>query len=528
MLEGLDAIDWTVLEHAYGPATDVPGMIRALGSTDERVRERAFHEAYGNIFHQGTRYTATPKAIPFLIELASRPDAPQLGGLLGLITHCVAAYFSPTAGPQTSSGTLWGEVARPMTDYGETKQILADCEHAAEGAVPLCLALIRHPDAEVRAAACKLLAALHAYAARYDVLPRLRWVLGTDNDPWVRATAAFAVSHLMPMPDSVLLEGIAREDRDPLVRVVATLGCVRRGHATSDMPPALLSWLSDTALSERYAKLPFPSDDLPGDIAALLPELGQFVLHAALPTLIEHLAHAQGFGVVGILEAALTATFGRTPPPANAAQLTADQRLVLETIAHSHGFWEIGNAMSVLLERGLPSYRDAMAEYLGIEVTEDLFARGLELNDAGDLDGAAEAFARARETMVGAGAERARHNLIAVLQGLGRYDQALAIVQERPARSREDYYELGLAQVKAGKYPESIASITRVLADEPDHALAHYTIACAYALGGATDQAISAVERAIACDPGLARDIAADSDFTNVRSDPRFKRLVGG
>lgn len=30
LLDGLDEVDWGSLHHAYGPATDVPGLLRAL------------------------------------------------------------------------------------------------------------------------------------------------------------------------------------------------------------------------------------------------------------------------------------------------------------------------------------------------------------------------------------------------------------------------------------------------------------------------------------------------------------------
>ena len=62
MLETLDAVDWTALEHAYGEATDVPDILRALASRDERVRDQAFREAYGTIYHQGTRYSSTSRS----------------------------------------------------------------------------------------------------------------------------------------------------------------------------------------------------------------------------------------------------------------------------------------------------------------------------------------------------------------------------------------------------------------------------------------------------------------------------------
>jgi hypothetical protein len=39
MLEGLDAIHWAELLHAYGPATDVPDLIRSLLSDDPQLIE---------------------------------------------------------------------------------------------------------------------------------------------------------------------------------------------------------------------------------------------------------------------------------------------------------------------------------------------------------------------------------------------------------------------------------------------------------------------------------------------------------
>ena len=49
MLEGLEAIDWARLGHAYGSAKDVPGLLRALASPQRKRRTRALHALYGNI-----------------------------------------------------------------------------------------------------------------------------------------------------------------------------------------------------------------------------------------------------------------------------------------------------------------------------------------------------------------------------------------------------------------------------------------------------------------------------------------------
>jgi hypothetical protein len=59
-LVGLDDVPWDAVEHAYGPATDVPGRLRELtGSRAEQ--QHALYELHGDIWHQGTVYEATEK-----------------------------------------------------------------------------------------------------------------------------------------------------------------------------------------------------------------------------------------------------------------------------------------------------------------------------------------------------------------------------------------------------------------------------------------------------------------------------------
>ncbi|CAH0042531.1 unnamed protein product, partial [Clonostachys rhizophaga] len=51
-------------------------------SPDEDTHERALYSLYGSICHQGSRYTSTPLAIPFLYRLIDSPDTPARGELL--------------------------------------------------------------------------------------------------------------------------------------------------------------------------------------------------------------------------------------------------------------------------------------------------------------------------------------------------------------------------------------------------------------------------------------------------------------
>lgn len=91
VLPGLDTVDWASLDHAYGEATDTPKWLQALchaaassssssssngndfavaGTTatgaSYTVVDEAFAELDASITHQGSRYTASCAAVPFV------------------------------------------------------------------------------------------------------------------------------------------------------------------------------------------------------------------------------------------------------------------------------------------------------------------------------------------------------------------------------------------------------------------------------------------------------------------------------
>jgi hypothetical protein len=74
MRERLEQVDWSRLGHAYGDASDVPRMTRALASPDKAVGDQAWDDLFASVRHQGRVYTATPEVVPFLIELLDEPS----------------------------------------------------------------------------------------------------------------------------------------------------------------------------------------------------------------------------------------------------------------------------------------------------------------------------------------------------------------------------------------------------------------------------------------------------------------------
>jgi hypothetical protein len=78
MLDGLDAVDWSALEHAYGAATDLPELLRQAATESAEEAEEALRELYGCIMHQGTVYPATAAAVPFLDIVLAAPAIPRI------------------------------------------------------------------------------------------------------------------------------------------------------------------------------------------------------------------------------------------------------------------------------------------------------------------------------------------------------------------------------------------------------------------------------------------------------------------
>lgn len=109
MLEGLDAVPWAQLRHAYDTAEDVPGLLREVDAGDAEARSDAITTLFGNVWHQGDVYEATPHAVPFLAEIAACDSVPtdaraSIGLLIIEIAHRGPAMYDipPAVDPDLS------------------------------------------------------------------------------------------------------------------------------------------------------------------------------------------------------------------------------------------------------------------------------------------------------------------------------------------------------------------------------------------------------------------------------------------
>ena len=367
MLEGLKEIDWSLLTHAFGPADDVPAFLRTLAADDAAARDGALEALYANICHQGTRYPATARAMPFLVEIieAARPRDTQK--VLMLAANCVAGFFSPVSGPFNGSGPAW----KPAP-ASEQQALLLQIEHAAAAGIPAALKILECDHARSRASAAYFLACFRTCEPKQKISERLGQQLSRESNLSARATIVFALGEVLPLgSDGPLLE-IFRTDKGPLVRLIAAMMLARRTHAPAEVEDALCQALEPRArLDAEYQKLPWQPEGLVGDVAATVAALGAQAAGRVLPLLQARLAKVNTFDAVNLLEAALAAALGGEQAPKEGSGLTAPQRELLSTLARNTAFWTIGNALNALGGRGLPSMREELAAYLGVTVQRD-------------------------------------------------------------------------------------------------------------------------------------------------------------
>ncbi|MFF5634399.1 PBS lyase [Streptomyces sp. NPDC012825] len=244
MLTGIEEVDWASLGHAYGPADDVPELLRGLASADPAERETALDGMYGAVHHQGDVYDSTLACIPFLLELVADPGVQDRGPLVELLTSIGGIELD-------------GEEEEEMGEHpGENGEFIPAANYAMAAAAiaagaDVFLGLVTDPDPEVRLAAPCALASLHPEPAR--VLTLLRERLTVERDTEVRLALVAAVGQLALRHASLRAETVdwlgwlARAAQDPGLRLAAL--AQRARCAPGEIPDDVVPWV--TALLEE-------------------------------------------------------------------------------------------------------------------------------------------------------------------------------------------------------------------------------------------------------------------------------------
>ncbi|MER6612640.1 PBS lyase [Streptomyces xantholiticus] len=266
MFAGIDEVEWASLEHAYGPADDVPALLRGLASADPAERESALDGMYGAVHHQGDVYDSTLACIPFLMELVADPAVRDRGGIVELLT---------SIGGIDLDGD---DELDPEDEEFEDAANYAMAASAVTAGADVFLGLLADPDRGVRLAAPLALATLHNDPVR--VLRLLRARLDAEQDTEVRlacleAAGRIALRHQGLQPEVVdLLTGLSQAAYSAGLRLAALAQLARcaPGALPSDVVPGvtgLLRELRTQPVASTPASERLPSPTLLGELRQL-------------------------------------------------------------------------------------------------------------------------------------------------------------------------------------------------------------------------------------------------------------------
>ncbi|MFG2947145.1 hypothetical protein [Streptomyces adustus] len=267
----LDHVQWHDLTHAYGPAADVPELIRALYDDEESAAE-AIDELYGTIYHQGTVYDASAPAVPFLAHAVLHAPGKRDELLMML---AVLADHEPTAvdSPRWSGGptaAICAELCRVLPDL---LPCLGDDERAVRRAAIRTVAAVADLiPARLRDRVVEGLDALYAE----DPVPAVRADALVALDRFGRRTAA--LDH--PLPEVRLTAALLGLERSvppyaaELVEVVAEDGPETGGE--DDFP-----WSDTSTQDERLTRLLTRDPDSGLTVAARWIAAGDHASHGS-------------------------------------------------------------------------------------------------------------------------------------------------------------------------------------------------------------------------------------------------------
>ncbi|GAA3207211.1 HEAT repeat domain-containing protein [Dactylosporangium siamense] len=399
MLEGLSGVPWAKLEHAYGPAADVPDLIRALASVDAPAREEALFRLYSNIFHQGTRYQASAYAVPFLLELLASPRTPDRAQIMELLASLAIGYdeaWLPDSFPVASyrERAVGGDrmlVASPVAsgaedddgsyrnlvppDESQQEQLFADVElvvyDAVRSGVPLyCALLTEEHESDLRVAAAYALSWFPEDAG--TSAGPLTYAAG-DPDAAVAATALVALGQVgADDPFAARIVRAALTDDRDLVRWAAAVALARLHGAAAEPAVAaeLLAWTAggDPGRSE----IPYLEGDVCGYAGLALRQLDGGHAGAVFDALLARTPAVDGVAALTVVGEALRRAFPAGPVAEDVtfAVLDQPQQRLLRILAENPTTWELdgfamfGNFSSMVGGYRLPGDAEAMRTFV--------------------------------------------------------------------------------------------------------------------------------------------------------------------
>ncbi|MBX7242734.1 MAG: HEAT repeat domain-containing protein [Bacteroidia bacterium] len=385
MLEQLYTIDWAKLKHAYGSAAGVPGDIWGLISPDAKEREQALYNLYGNIFHQGTRYEATPYAIPFLLELIESEFTENKHEIISLLVNLALGYeeeYLPEGiNPEQFRKELM-EMDANMTDeqrinaekYGYSPTALIYCYDFVKKGIPVLLKCLKNEDENVRKAAVYAIS-WFPEEAEITVPPILEALSKIEGEIEI-ANAVLGVGLLSKQSSkSVDLSSVypyLKSDLE-LVRICSAIAFAKNPMEEKVLEILIEGIKSDANLNYVEGML-FNEGRISGYAGTTLSKYGKSEKEKIIPVLCQVLESVNAYQSLDITASILSILNEKRTKPIKeekAEDLDSLEIMALNAICE-HGGWTIGtsgfvNYFQLLRSAGIPDSKEKLKKFLNNE-----------------------------------------------------------------------------------------------------------------------------------------------------------------
>jgi hypothetical protein len=391
MLEGLNKVDWANLEHAYGEASDVPELIRSLASKDEEERKNALWELYGNIFHQGTRYEATPYAIPFIFELIRDPQVLDKASLIKFTVDLALGYpeaFLPK-GPNVEDWLIDAEALKEEEEIEELDEIdedwlkhidaFIDSYKSALTEVPTYYKFLDSKDSELKIMAIFAIAWFREAAS--ESANKIRPLIAKENNELILANLLISLSmldsYLEDKKDEQIFRGFFSDHASVLVKMSAAIALVNILEEEVDITPIDYILKQIPKIIEfELSPFEFPWND--GELLGFISEVIKFCAvqspDRVIPDLSKLLSKLQGPKALNVIYSLLWIVFPELPEEGSWTfkKLNKYQKMVLRVLAKNERLWDDesldGTDLRKLLdEYQLPNDRISLSKLLQLD-----------------------------------------------------------------------------------------------------------------------------------------------------------------
>ncbi len=377
MLATIDNIPWSSLKHAYGFADDVPQQIKDLGSQDDQIRESALYELYGNVYHQGTRYEASPYVVPFIYELLQSEKVAKKEELIYFLVSIAlgsASELLPSGinseefriGLKNEYNDLTTKELDKWKVYGLSPLYILDCYEAVNKNVPILQELVKEKNVLIQDTAIYSLGWFPDYAK--TSIPIIRDFLPQLEDENRLANALLALGLLYRnsslVIDTALFEPYL-QSKSLLVKSITAISLACNPLKT-EILALLIEGLNgfEHIESDQYI---FQEHLLFNYISQTLLTLGNNHKITIISALCGRLKTINQYYCTEIVEVlSIIINRNKSLPVKNIAvdDLENIEILALKTIAAHECNGVIPDCFTILGNEGFPDSREALLEYL--------------------------------------------------------------------------------------------------------------------------------------------------------------------